>query len=473
MRLYDTQSREFNELQPIDGTVFRFYCCGPTVYGPAHIGNFRTFVLQDVFRRVLELGGTTTKHVRNLTDVDDKTIRESQAAGQTLEQFTLGWTKKFHADCAKLNCLPPDVEPSAVEHIPQQIQMIEELVAKGHAYAADDGSVYFKISSFPEYGALSRLDSRDLDLGKTQNLRANDADEYEKDSVADFVLWKGRREEDGENYWSSPWGDGRPGWHIECSAMIREEFGSDFDLHSGGEDLVFPHHENEIAQSRCACGGGFAAHWFHVTHLLVEGKKMSKSIGNFYVLQDLEDKGFTPSEVRYNLIGAHYRKQLNFTLDGLHAAREALHKLARGEAALAERVIAQYGVLPELDYHALCGETDLGLFKNAWEGVCEDLNTQRAIGAVFGSLRRALNEADAMPQWKGFHVMRYALGIELPSLEVEEVVIPDEISELGKQRWGARQEKNWTESDRLRDALSKLGWIVKDKKDGYDLTPAD
>ena len=240
-------------------------------------------MLQDVLRRTLETGGTRTLHVRNITDVDDKTIRDSQKAGQSLTDFTAGWTEKFHADCEKLGLLPPHIEPGAVDHIPQQIAMIETLVAKGHAYASDDGSVYFKISSFPGYGRLSHLDERELDLGKTQNARAN-SDEYEKDSVSDFVLWKARQPEDGENFWPSPWGEGRPGWHLECSAMIQEYLGDSFDLHSGGVDLVFPHHENEIAQSECACGGHFAAHWFHITHLLVDGGKMSKSLGNLYTL---------------------------------------------------------------------------------------------------------------------------------------------------------------------------------------------
>jgi cysteinyl-tRNA synthetase len=217
--LFDTLTREVVPLEPVDGKTFRFYCCGPTVYGPAHIGNFRTFVIQDVLRRTLELTETKTKHVRNITDVDDKTIRDSVAAGQTLADFTAAWRDRFHDDCEALNCLKPHIEPSAVAHVPEQIAMIEELVAKGHAYASDDGSVYFKISSFPEYGRLSRLDTRELDLGKTQNTRAN-SDEYEKDNVADFVLWKARREDDGNNFWESPWGQGRPGWHLECSAMI-------------------------------------------------------------------------------------------------------------------------------------------------------------------------------------------------------------------------------------------------------------
>ncbi|MGJ8634932.1 MAG: cysteine--tRNA ligase, partial [Luteolibacter sp.] len=303
MFLLDTLTRSEKPITPIDGKTYRFYACGPTVYGPAHIGNFRTFVLQDVFRRTLETGGTRTLHVRNLTDLDDKTIRDSQAAGKSLKDFTKIWTEKFHRDCKALACLPPHIEPSAIEHIPQQIAMIEKLVEKGHAYPSDDGSVYFKISSFPGYGKLSRLDERELELGKTQNTRAN-ADEYEKDSISDFVLWKSRRPEDGENHWKSPWGQGRPGWHLECSAMIEEYLGDTFDMHSGGIDLAFPHHENEIAQSLCACGGEFAAHWFHTTHLLVDGGKMSKSLGNMYTLEDLEKKGFTAMEVRYVLIGA-------------------------------------------------------------------------------------------------------------------------------------------------------------------------
>lgn len=469
MRLHDTLTREIKELKPINGETFRFYCCGPTVYGPAHIGNFRTFVLQDVFRRALELGGMQTKHVRNLTDLDDKTIRDSQAKGQSLQDFTAMWTKKFHTDCAALNCLKPHIEPSAVEHIPHQIAMIESLVAKNHAYASEDGSVYFKISSFAEYGALSHLDKRELDLGKTAQARS-ESDEYEKDNLADFVLWKGRREEDGENYWQSPWGEGRPGWHLECSAMILEYLGADFDLHAGGEDLVFPHHDNEIAQSKCACGGDFAAHWFHSTHLLVDGGKMSKSKGNFYVLGDLIEQGFTAPELRFALIGAHYRKQLNFTLDSLHAAREALHKLAKAERELAE--LAGVTEKKQPSYQELIGLKNKGMYENAWIGLNEDLNTQRAIGAMFGALRRSQQESNPLNQWQGLHFMLHALGIELPSLEEEQIEIPEEIQALAEQRWQARSDKNWTKSDQLRDLLLEKGWIVKDGKKGYDLHPA-
>jgi len=471
MRLHDTLTRDIRELTPIDGETFRFYCCGPTVYGPAHIGNFRTFVLQDVFRRSMELNGTKTLHVRNLTDVDDKTIRDSQIVNMSLKAFTDQWTDRFHIDCEALNCLTPHVEPSAVEHIPHQIKMIEKLVEKGHAYASDDGSVYFKIASFSDYGKLSHLDTRELDLGKTQDARGN-SDEYEKDSVADFVLWKSRRDDDGENYWQSPWGEGRPGWHIECSAMILEHLGEDFDMHSGGEDLVFPHHENEIAQSKCSTGGNFAAHWFHPTHLLVDGGKMAKSKGNFYVLSDLIEKGYAASEVRFALIGAHYRKQLNFTLDSLNAAREALMKLAKAEKALREKAFAESSdSVAAPTYEELLGLTDRGLFNDAWTDLMEDLNTQRAIGAMFGALRRSLNEEDALVQWKGLHSMIQAFGLELPSLEEEEVDIPEDIAELAAKRWEARVNKDWAASDEYRDALKAQGWVVKDGKDGYEVVP--
>ncbi|MEY4242822.1 MAG: hypothetical protein RLZZ245_407 [Verrucomicrobiota bacterium] len=461
MRLFDTLTRTDRDLRPIDGTTFRFYCCGPTVYGPAHIGNFRTFVLQDVFRRTLETGGTRTLHVRNITDVDDKTIRDSQKAGKSLSEFTAAWTAKFHADCEKLGLLPPHIEPGAVAHIPQQIDMIARLIAKGHAYASEDGSVYFKISSFPGYGSLSRLDERELDLGKTQNARSS-SDEYEKDSLSDFVLWKARRPEDGENFWQSPWGEGRPGWHLECSAMIEEYLGDSFDLHSGGVDLVFPHHENEIAQSQCACGGHFAAHWFHITHLLVDGGKMSKSLGNLYTLEDLAAKGFSAMEVRYVLIGAHYRKPLNFTLESLSGAREALAKLAKGARQLAAKV----------EPGTLLSSADFGPFQNAWNSLNNDLNTPGALGGIFTGLREAahLSGAEAAAALAGLNRLLRALGLTLPEeAAVESVEIPADVHALAEKRWQARLAKNWAESDVLRGQLTELGWSMKDGKDSYAL----
>jgi cysteinyl-tRNA synthetase len=461
MRLFDTLTRTERELRPIDGSTFRFYCCGPTVYGPAHIGNFRTFVLQDVLRRTLETGGTRTMHVRNITDVDDKTIRDSQKAEKSLTDFTRGWTEKFHTDCKKLGLLPPHVEPGAVDHIPQQIAMIEELMKKGHAYLSDDGSVYFNIASFPGYGALSHLEHRELELGKTQNTRAS-SDEYDKENLSDFVLWKARRPEDGVNFWPSPWGDGRPGWHLECSAMIKEYLGDSFDLHSGGVDLVFPHHENEIAQSTCSCGGKFAAHWFHITHLLVDGGKMSKSLGNLYTIDDLEKRGFTAMEVRYVLIGGHYRKQLNFTLDSLSAAHEALAKIAKGTRSLATRA----------NDEVTLSSVDFGPFQAAWDSLNDDLNTPAALGGIFTGLKTStdLHGKDAAAALAGLNRILRALGLTLPEpSEKESAQVPDHIRALAETRWQARSAKNWAESDRLRDELAKQGWQVKDGKEGYAL----
>jgi cysteinyl-tRNA synthetase len=340
-----------------------------------------------------------------------------------------------------------------VEHIPEQVAMIEELVEKGHAYVSDDGSVYFRITSFSEYGKLSRLDTRELDLGKTQNERAN-SDEYEKDNIADFVLWKNRRDEDGENYWDSPWGQGRPGWHLECSAMSLKYLGRTFDLHGGGEDLVFPHHENELAQSKCSCGGEFARHWFHSTHLLVNGKKMSKSSGTLFTLSDLADEGWSPMEVRYVLIGANYRKQLNFTMESLHAAREALGRLAK--AAGGESVPG---------YCELLKGGDLGVFDGAFKRLNEDLNTAAALGELFANLKKARSLED----WRGFFTVLAALGLILP--EPEGVKVPEKIVKLAECRWKARQSKDWAASDRYRDELAEKGWMVKDGRDGYEVLP--
>ncbi len=465
LRLYDTLERRLHELSPMDGDAFRFYCCGPTVYGPAHIGNFRTFVLQDLFRRVLELSGVKTKHVRNVTDVDDKTIRDSLKAGKSLREFTDGWKTQFHADCRVLNLLPPHIEPGAVDHIPQQIAMIETLMEKGYAYQAADGSVYFKVSSFENYGRLSHLKERELRMSA-----ATADDEYEKDTLADFALWKARKQEDGPNFWPGPWGEGRPGWHLECSAMTRAYLGDTFDLHSGGVDLIFPHHENEIAQSECCTGHEFCRHWFHITHLLVDGAKMSKSLGNLYTLADLEAKGFSAGEVRYVLAGAHYRAQLNFTLDSLTAARSALGRIARMEQALAAR--ANDGVTPA--YESMRGTgAGAGPFAAAWESLNNDLNTAEALGHVFVTLKalkpEMLSPEEAAAAHRGLHFILAAFGFVLP-VETEAQEVPEDIRAIAEKRWFARTAKDWEEADVLRKALDAAGWLMKDGREGYALS---
>jgi cysteinyl-tRNA synthetase len=471
LRLYDTLRRQNLEVVPADGKTLRFYCCGPTVYGPAHIGNFRTFVLQDVFRRVVELSGVPTRHVRNITDVDDKTIRDSRAQGRDLREFTAFWRDRFQEDCRRLNLLPPHVEPGAVDHIPHQIGMIGKLMAGGHAYQGGDGSVYFRVSSFPRYGKLSHLDEREIVLGAS----ANDADEYQKDALADFALWKARKPEDGGNFWPSPWGEGRPGWHLECSAMSHEYLGEGFDLHSGGVDLCFPHHENEIAQSEAATGREMCRHWFHITHLMVNGGKMSKSLGNFYTLSELAERGFTPAELRYALVSSHYRQPLNFvsrdksgeeTFPSLTSARQAMERLAKAARRLAERA----GNPPVPAYGEFLGGTDPGVFAPAWQALLDDMNTPEALGQIFTALRD-LEDAEPLAGFRGLHFMLAALGLVLPE-EQTAAPVPEAIRDLAQKRWEAKLSRDWARADAFRLELAALGWQIKDGKEGYEILPS-
>lgn len=476
-KLHDTLTRQPQELFASNGETFRFYCCGPTVYGPAHIGNFRTFIVQDVLHRILKLAGLNPMHVRNLTDVDDKTIRQSQAEGESLRAFTDKWTKKFHDDCAALNLLPPHKEPRATDHIPQQIALVEQLIQRDHAYVGGDGSVYFRVNSFDEYGKLANLDREAL---RTQNTNsageANDADEYDREQIADFALWKAWKPEDGDNKWDSPWGAGRPGWHLECSAMSREYLGDDFDLHGGGVDLTFPHHENEIAQSECACGSRFVRHWFHSAHLMVEGEKMSKSLGNLYRLDELVEKGYTPMEVRYALLSGHYRQPLNFTFNGLNAARSAIEKLEK----LTRKLLAHAG-LSEADFATMQND------ESAWDvpacpalakaraRLWDDLNVPGALGEVFSLAKEADSDAakaNAKSWLEDLGKVLFALGITLfnKSAEAASDEIPEDIAALAEARWQAKKDKDFAKADTLRDELSSQGWLVKDSKDGYEIT---
>ena len=470
--IHNTLSRRKEELAP-SGEFFGMYCCGPTVYGPAHIGNFRTFLAQDVLRRVLECSGMKVRHVRNITDVDDKTIRESRKLGISLSEFTKKWTDKFHADCEKLNMLPPSVEPRATEHIAEQLEMVSKLVENGHAYAAGDGSVYFKISSDPDYGKLSGLDRRSLATQSVNSAgEANLADEYERESVSDFALWKGRKEEDGDNFWKSPWGEGRPGWHMECSAMSTKYLGPTFDLHGGGVDLCFPHHENEIAQSECSTGlKPYVKYWFHSAHLMVEGAKMSKSLGNLYTLDDLISKGYSAQQIRYALIAGHYRQQLNFTFKGLDDAKSALSKLAKALVSALEKAgIAEDGFKKLIKPEAKIEGT---VFGGAWEALCDDVNVPKALGEIFAALPTL---GDSKENLEAFGAVLYALGLDplaggAAEAEGKEKA-PTEIAELARQRWEAKKARNFALADELRGKISALGWTVLDAKDGFSLKKA-
>ncbi len=452
LRLFDSLSRELRDLKPshADG-VYRFYNCGPTVYAPAHIGNFRTFVVNDVLRRLLELefGAAKVKHVRNLTDVDDKTIRRAREEGRPLAEVTQQWTAKFHADCDALNCLRPHVEPTATGHIREQVDMIDVLMQKGNAYRAADGSVYFKVSSFDGYGRLSRVKERELQLGSALSGKPQAADADEKEDVSDFALWKAHKPEDGANAWDSPWGRGRPGWHIECSAMSKKHLGDTIDLHTGGVDLLFPHHENEIAQSECCNGTHFANHWYHSEHLLVDGKKMSKSLGNLYTLDDLIAKGHSPMALRYALLAGHPKKQLNFTLDSLHAAEKALSTLRAYRATLPAAGVTH------------------DVFGPVLTALQDDLNTPAALGALFSIINKKEIQADAA----SFDRVMFALGLKLDTPAAPKAEAPAEIKALADKRWAAKAAKDFAAADALRKELTAAGWSMLDRKDGYSLEP--
>ncbi|MGK0184988.1 MAG: cysteinyl-tRNA synthetase [Verrucomicrobiales bacterium] len=484
--LNDTLTRSKREVYAEDGETLRFYCCGPTVYGPAHIGNFRTFIVQDTFRRVAELSGLKTKHVRNITDVDDKTIRESVREGKSLKDFTGYWRGLFDRDCAALNLLTPHIEPSAVEHIPEQVALIEKLVTSGHAYQGNDGSVYFKVSAFEGYGKLSHLENRELKLGAS----ANDSDEYEKESLADFALWKARKPEDGDNFWESPWGQGRPGWHLECSAMGMKYLSESFDLHAGGVDLCFPHHDNEIAQSEAATGKTFSRHWFHSEHLMVEGQKMSKSLKNLYTLDDINHgrrdgidgaaPGYSAAELRFEMLSGYYRQKMNFTWDGLRAARINLERIAAFVhllEALSGRAMSDYAAT------LATSATDAGAFSDAWAALLDDLNTPSALGLLNSAMKPLEKRAssgdvsaeEAGELLDGLSLLVHAFGWELPAARKKAAAaeVPANVQDLADKRVAARSAKDWSASDALRDEIAALGWQVKDGKDGYELTKLD
>jgi len=470
LNLYDTLSRSIKPLHASDGKRFRFYACGPTVYGPAHLGNFRTFVLQDVLRRALEVVGLHPLHVRNITDVDDKTIRQSQSQGQSLKAFTQHWRNRFEADCDRLNLLNVHVSPSAVDHISHQIHLIQQLIDKKHAYMTNDG-VYYRVDSFPGYGQLAQLDLSALETQATNSAgHHNQADEYTKDQPIDFALWKFHKPEDGPNQWESPWGAGRPGWHIECSAMCQAHLGEQIDLHGGGIDLIFPHHVNEIAQSEAAFDQPFCRHWFHVAHLKVEGEKMSKSLGNLYTLDDLIQKGFEPPVVRYLLVSGHYRQPLNFTFDGLHAAGKALDRLSHFVLKLLNQ--AQESKASWANYIQLPFDI-IGPFEPSWACLADDLNTPEAIGQLFLTVNRLEKKShspeEAKVILKSLAKIIYTLGLSF-SLNTPAIMIPDDISELAQARWIAKIGKDFSTADRIRQELLQRGWQIIDQIGGQTYT---
>jgi cysteinyl-tRNA synthetase len=471
IQLYDSLTRKLKPLAPSqpDG-IFRFYNCGPTVYAPAHIGNFRTFVINDVLRRLLDLEFPgKVRHVRNLTDVDDRTIGQTQKEKRPLAEITKKWTDIFHADCDALNCLRPHHEPTATDYIREQVDMIQVLMDKGNAYRAADGSVYFKVSSFADYGRLSRVKERELLVTDSA------ADSDHKNSVSDFALWKAwKPAEDGDVKWPGPRGasEGRPGWHIECSAMSKALLGDTIDLHTGGEDLEFPHHENEIAQSECCNGVPFARHWFHSKHLLVDGTTMSKSKGNYYTLGDLLAKGISPLAVRLALLGGHPRKQLNFMLATAQGEQSAINSILKSTqyfCKAADRPLADL-------YSPECRKQESwDPFEKTWENLCDDLNFPEAFGRFFLTLaiadsNKGMKTSESDSEFNSLGKVLFALGIDLRPFAVI-VEAPAEITALAAKRWAARQAKDFAGADALRKELAAAGWSMLDGKDGYKLEP--
>ncbi len=452
----NTFTRQKEEFQPIESGKVRMYTCGPTVYKFAHIGNFRAYMFEDLLRRYLKYKGYDVYQVMNITDIDDKTIRDSQAQGIALKDFTAPNIKAFFDDLDALGIERAEKYPAATDHIPEMVELVKALIEKGHAYEVD-GNYYFKISSFPDYGKLANLDMDGLKAGARIA-----ADEYEKDSVSDFALWKAWDESDGNVYWETEIGKGRPGWHIECSAMSMKYLGKRFDIHTGGVDNMFPHHENEIAQSEAATGEKFVNYWMHCGYLIVDGRKMSKSMGNFFTLRDILEKGYSGVVVRYLLIASHYRQQLDFTFKGLDSARGALERYNDFIANLAEYP----GGTSD-------GSAD-GVIEKAQKGFEEalddDLNISGALGAVFDFIRdinrlKAENTLSAPERDKALEVIRRFDSVLNFTFETGGD-IDKEIESLITQRTEAKANKDYALADKIRDDLLARGIILEDTPQG-------
>ena len=463
VRFFNTMARQLQEFKSIEADKVGLYTCGPTVYNFAHIGNFRAYTFEDILCRTLRLAGYDVKQVMNLTDVDDKTIRDSQAEKLPLKEFTARYIKAFFEDLAKLRIHPAAVYPAATEHIPEMIELIQKLFDKGYAYIAEDKSIYFAIDKFASYGKLANIDRENQRAG----VRIK-TDEYAKDSVADFALWKAWDDKDGDVVWDSPWGKGRPGWHIECSAMAMKYLGPTFDIHTGGIDNMFPHHEDEIAQSEGANDVKYVNYWLHCAHLMVNGEKMSKSLGNFFTLRDLENQGRTGREIRYVLMGTHYRKKLNFTFDALDQARETLKKF---DDCFVRLAAANGGGSGDAEA-AAAAEKAVANFKAA---MFDDLNTAEASAAIYSLFHDAnkllaagtVSAAGAAKMLNAFRTFDKVWAcLDVDAALAADNSIPAEIEALASARVEARKNKNWAESDRLRDEIKNLGYAIEDAPGG-------
>ena len=458
LTIYNTANHRKEVFKPIHEGEVRFYGCGPTVYNYPHIGNMRAFVFYDLFNRYLRYKGYKVTFCMNMTDVDDKTIRDSQKAGKTLREFTDFYASEFLKDCATLHIQKPDIIPRATEEIPAMVELIQNLLDKGYAYQTEKGDIYFKISAFADYGQMAGIDAKSLRTNADGRLSA---DEYDKENAQDFALWKAWDEKDGDNYWETPFGKGRPGWHIECSAMSKKYLGQPFDVHTGGIDLVFPHHTNEIAQSECAYGTKFVNYWMHNDHITVNGKKMSKSLGNCFTVNELLEKGYSPEAIRYEFVKAHYRQKMDFMESSLPGNQSAIDKFGNFISRLKNQ--ANGAGWPDTK-NAI--ERVLSGFE---KGMDDDLNTSVALASIFDFMNEVNKYFDQLNPENAQDILavmnRFDSVLAIFPTEKQQVLTAEQQALIDK-RQEARLAKDWATADALKKQLAEQGVEVKDTPTG-------
>ncbi len=446
LKFYNTLTKEKEVFTPLNAPKVTFYSCGPTVYNYPHIGNYRAYIFADTLKRVLSYEGYEVKHIMNLTDIDDKTIRDSQKAGKTLKEFTEFYSEEFFKDEKILNILPPNKFTKATDYVNEMVAIIVKLMENGLAYKSADNSIYFDIKKFKNYGKLSHLILENQKENASGRIKS---DEYEKDNIQDFALWKAWDENDGDVFWETSLGKGRPGWHIECSAMSMSNLGEQIDIHTGGVDNMFPHHENEIAQSEGATGKPFVKYWMHNEWVLVDQKKMAKSYNNFYTLRDVIERGINPISYRFWLLMASYRTRVNFVWEALEGAEIALKRLYKLYIELGDEV----------------GKVSVEYQKKFKEHLEDDLDTPRALSLLWDLVK----DESVSPSDKKATILDFdkVLGLGFENLKKD--IIPEEITKLAEEREGARKNKDWDKSDELRNKIISLGYEIKDINNGYNI----
>ena len=452
IKFYNTLIRKKEVFKSIRKGNVNFYVCGPTVYNLVHIGNLRTYIFEDILRRTLKYNGYKVKQVMNITDVEDKIIKKAVLENKSIYAITKPYIKIFFEDLKKINIEKAEKYPLATKHIKEMLVLIKKMISKGFAYQIEDGSIYFNISKFKNYGKLSQLKKRELKIGARVN-----ADEYNKEQAQDFVLWKAKKP--NEPFWKSPFGDGRPGWHIECSAMSMKYLGETFDIHCGAVDLIFPHHENEIAQSESATGKKFVNYWIEGEHLLIDNQKMSKSLGNIYPLEELEKRGFNPLAFRYLVLTSHYRSKLNFTWESLQASTNALNNLYQ--------IYNNY--VNNNDYKIYKDNNDYRKYKKQFLNfINDDLNTPQAIALIWQIIKDDKLSDTARKQI----ILEFDKILGLGFSKIKPVKIPLEIKQMAEKREKLRVNKQFIPADLLRKQIEKLGYNIKDTSNGSKITPA-